>query len=46
MKETKKEILGKKIHKLLNKTLKRPLTKNEYTQLVLYIAVVFDLSNK
>lgn len=42
--EKEKKYLGAKIHKLLNKTLERKLTQKEYTQLVLYIAGVFDLS--
>jgi hypothetical protein len=41
----KNKLLGSKIHKLLNITLVRKLTVKEYTQLVLYIAGVFDLSN-
>lgn len=39
----KKKYLGGKIHKILNKTLDKKLTKKEYTQLCLLIAGVFDL---
>lgn len=41
---TERDYLGREIHKLLNKTLDRKLTKKEYTQLVLFIAGVFDLT--
>ena len=42
--EEEKKYLGGKIHRLLNFTLIRKLTIKEYTQLVLYIAGVFDLT--
>ena len=38
-----KKYLGGEIHKILNRTLARKLTKKEYTQIVLLIAGVFDL---
>lgn len=44
--EKEKKYLGGKIHKLLNNTLTRKLTTKEYTQLVLLIAGVFDLTKK
>lgn len=39
----KEKFLGKKIHRILNLTLTRKLTKKEYTELVITIAGVFDL---
>lgn len=42
----KKKHLGGRIHKILNHTLERKLTKKEYTQLIFLIAGVFDLITK
>lgn len=42
--QMKKKELGKKIHKLLNKTVERKLTIKEYCTLCLLIADVFDLT--